>query len=508
MTKRTRIFIGILVAYALGVAFLMYRQLADIDPRYRESAEDSLVDTAQLMAALVEQASTGGTLQVDALAPVFRALGERRFSADIYGVEKTRVELRMTVVDREGTVVFDSRAAAPAPAAASAPVAASTASAALGADHSRWHDVYLALRGRYGARTTADVEGDPRSSVMYVAAPIRDLAPGGTNEIIGAVSVGKPVQSFGQYVEAARRKTLELGATSVVAVLLLVVILSVWLVRPFGVISDYVRYVRAERSFSLPRLGRRALGAFGAAYDEMRDALAGRNYVADYVQTMTHEVKGPLSAIRGAAELLQEPMADADRSRFVANIVRETQRIQELVDRMMELTALESRQRLDHAMPVALRSLAHEVAISAASTAEARGIALELVPGPPGDSDPVVSGDAFLLHRALANLVDNALDFSPRGGRVTIEVIGHARSCDLVVRDGGPGIPEFAEGKVFEKFYSLARPATAKKSTGLGLSFVKEIVDLHRGRATLKNQPGGGAVATLSLPRAGAARAG
>ena len=334
---------------------------------------------------------------------------------------------------------------------------------------------------------------------MYVAAPIHDTSPAGGGEIIGVVSVGKPVQSFGQYVEGARRKTLELGATSVVAVLLLVVILSVWLVRPFGVISDYVRYVRAERSFSLPRLGRRALGAFGAAYDEMRDALAGRNYVADYVQTMTHEVKGPLSAIRGAAELLQEPMADADRARFVANIARETRRIQELVDRMMELTALESRKSLDAAGPVSLRSLAAEVAASASPAAQARGLAVELLPG---DDDPVVEGDAFLIQRALANLVDNALDFSPAGGRVTIEIRSHPRSCDLVVRDSGPGIPDFAEGKVFEKFYSLARPATAKKSTGLGLSFVKEIADLHRGRATLKNHPAGGAVATLSLPRA------
>jgi len=502
VTKRTRIFIGILVAYALGVGFLMYRQLGDIDPRYRESAEDSLVDTAQLIASMVENASPGGVLQVDGLEPVFRSLYARRFSADIYGVEKTRVELRMTVVDRQGTVVFDSRAAA---AAVAAPGAASSAAASaaaplsqVGADHSRWHDVYLALRGRYGARTTPDVEGDPRTSVMYVAAPIRDTSSGGAGEIIGVVSVGKPVQSFGQYVEAARKKTLELGATSVVAVLLLVVILSVWLVRPFGVIADYVRYVRAERSFSLPRLGRRALGAFGAAYDEMRDALAGRNYVADYVQTMTHEVKGPLSAIRGAAELLQEPMADADRARFIANIARETQRIQELVDRMMELTALESRRSLDRAEPVALRALAAEVAASAAPTAATRGLVVELLPG---EDDPVVAGDAFLLQRALANLVGNALDFSPRGGRVTIEVLAHARSCDVVVRDSGPGIPDFAEGKVFEKFYSLARPATAKKSTGLGLSFVKEIADLHRGRATLKNQPAGGAVATLSLPR-------
>jgi two-component system, OmpR family, sensor histidine kinase CreC len=499
LTKRTRIFIGILVAYALGVAFLMYRQLGDIDPRYRESAEDSLVETAQLMASLVENASPDGTLHVDALAPLFRTLHARRFVADIYGIEKTRVELRMTVVDRQGTVIFDSRAVAnPAPTASAATAAAASLSQ-VGADHSRWHDIFLALRGRYGARTTPDVEGDPRTSVMYVAAPIHDTTAGGAGgEIIGAVSVGKPVQSFGQFVEAARRKTLELGATSVVAVLLLVVILSVWLVRPFGVISDYLRYVRAERSFSLPRLGRRALGAFGAAYDEMRDALAGRNYVADYVQTMTHEVKGPLSAIRGAAELLQEPMADADRARFVANIVRETQRIQELVDRMMELTALESRKSLDQAAPVGLRALAGEVAASAAPAALARGVVVEVLPG---DADPVVAGDAFLLQRALANLVDNAIDFSPAGGRVTIEVVGHARSADLVVRDAGPGIPEFAEGKVFEKFYSLARPATAKKSTGLGLSFVKEIVELHRGRVTLKNQPAGGAVATLSLPR-------
>ncbi|HEY2187550.1 MAG TPA: two-component system sensor histidine kinase CreC [Caldimonas sp.] len=494
MTKRTRIFIGILVAYALGVAFLMYRQLGDIDPRYRESAEDSLVETALLMASLVENASPDGMLHVDALAPLFRRVYARRFVADIYGVEKTRVELRMTVVDRQGTVVFDSLAQ---PGAASSPASAATSQ--IGADHSRWHDVFLALRGRYGARTTADVEGDPRTSVMYVAAPIHDISRGGAGEIIGAVSVGKPVQSFGQFVEAARRKTLELGATSVVAVLLLVVILSVWLVRPFGVLSDYVRYVRAERSFSLPRLGRRALGAFGAAYDEMRDALAGRNYVADYVQTMTHEVKGPLSAIRGAAELLQEPMADADRARFVANIARETQRIQELVDRMMELTALESRRSLDHAAPVALRALAVEVAASAAPAALARGVVVDVVPG---DDDPVVEGDAFLLQRALANLVDNAIDFSPAGGGISIAVVAHPRSADLVVRDEGPGIPEFAENKVFEKFYSLARPVTAKKSTGLGLSFVKEIVELHRGRATLKNLPGGGAVATLSLPLA------
>ena len=81
MTKRTRIFIGILVAYALGVAFLMYRQLGDIDPRYRESAEDSLVDTAQLMAALVENASPTASCASTRSTPVFRSLYARRFQS-------------------------------------------------------------------------------------------------------------------------------------------------------------------------------------------------------------------------------------------------------------------------------------------------------------------------------------------------------------------------------------------------------------------------------------------
>jgi two-component system, OmpR family, sensor histidine kinase CreC len=479
LSKRSRIFIGILLAYVIGVGWLMYRQLGDIDPRYRESAEESLVETAQLMAAVVEQASVDGALQTDALKPVFQSVYARRFNANIFGFEKTRVELRLTVVDRAGIVVFDST------------------QRHVGEDHSKWNDIRLTLQGRYGARTSPDTDGDPSTSVMFVAAPVRDRA---SDQIIGAVSVGKPVQSFGQFVEAARRKTMLVGATSVVAVLLLALIVSVWLVRPFGLIADYVAYVRAQRSFDLPRLGRRALGALGAAYDEMRDALAGRNYVADYVQTLTHEVKSPLSAIRGAAELLQEPMPDADRARFAANISREAQRIQALVDRMMELTALESRRYLDAPAPLALRPLLAELAASVQPACAARGVRIELVDGADGP-DATVEGDAFLLHRALANLVDNAIDFSPDGGLITLALVPHRRSVDICVRDRGPGIPVYAEGKVFEKFYSLARPHTQKKSTGLGLSFVSEIAALHHGRVTLGNAADGGALAVLSLPR-------
>ena len=481
MTKRNRVFAAILLAYAIGAALLMWRLLADIDPRYRESAEESLVEVAHLVAAQIEQRWSEKAqlaepvIDIEALGPLFRDLYARELDAEIFGFRKTRIELRLAVVDAQGKVLFDSM------------------QRAVGADHSQWRDVKLALEGRYGARTTPDVQGDPATSVMYVAAPLkRDGA------IVGAVSVGKPAQSFGQFVEAARRKTIVIGITSVIAVALLVLLLSVWLVRPFGLIADYVRYVRAERSFSLPRLSRRALGTLGAAYGEMRDALAGRNYVADYVQTLTHELKSPLSAIRGAAELLHEPSMPApDRERFVANIERETARIQELVDRMMELAALESRRALERTEAVAMRALLEERVASAQAAGAPRRISVSLT----ATADASVDGDALLLQRAVGNLLDNAIDFSPEGGCIDVALATAGRRVEISVRDHGPGIPDYADDKVFEKFYSLARPHSQRKSTGLGLPFVREIAALHGGRVTLRNADGGGALAVLSLPR-------
>jgi two-component system sensor histidine kinase CreC len=476
VSKRNRIFIAVLLVYAAGTAFLLYRVLADLDPRYRESAEESLVETSQLVAALVEQDVRDGAIDVARLDPLFRSLYARKFEAKIFSVTKSRVDLRVAVTDRSGHVLYDSLGRS------------------KGADFSRWRDVALALRGEYGARSTPDVEGDPATAVMYVSAPVR-----WHEQVVGAVSVGKPVQSFGQFVDAARKKTIYVGVFSAIAVLLLAFIMSVWLVRPFGLIADYVRYVRAQPRISLPGLGRRALGTLGAAYEEMRDALAGRNYVADYVQTLTHEVKSPLSAIRGAAELLQEAgMPPEQRQKFLANIMRETGRIQELVDRMMELTALETRRALEHVEPVKLEALLEEAVAAAADAAAVRNVTvrLEIHEG------ASVEGDAFLLRRALSNLLDNAVDFSPAGGEVGVTLERKGRKAVVRVRDAGPGIPEYAVDKVFEKFYSLARPHSRKKSTGLGLSFVREIASLHHGRIELANAQGAGAVATLTLPLA------
>ena len=477
MTRRTRIFLGILLIYTAGIAFLLYRVVGDIDPRYRESAEESLVETSQLMASLVEQETIAGALNTAKLEPLFRSLYAREFWAQIYNLHKNKVELRVYVTDRNGRVLFDSTGRQ------------------HGADFSRWSDVSRSLAGVYGARTSRDVENDPRTSVMYVSAPVR-----WNDEIVGVVSVGKPVQSFGQFVEDARARTLWVGVGSALALLVLAVIVSVWLVRPFGLISDYWGWVRSQPRLSVPRMARRALDALRSGFSEMRDTLTGRNYVADYVQNFTHEVKSPLSAIRGAAELLQEPsMPQAEREHFLVNITRETQRIQEIVDRMMELTALETRRALDRTERVALAPLLQDIAASARTAAAARNVEVRVAI----EAQATTEGDPFLLRRAVSNLLDNAIDFSPAGREVVLTLQATARVARITVRDRGQGIPDYARDKVFEKFYSLARPHNQRKSTGLGLAFVKEIASLHRGRVELVNGPGGGALATLTVPLAG-----
>lgn len=486
MNRRNRIFVGILLVYVAGIAFLLYRIVLDLDPRYREATEEALVETSQVLAAFVERDVHDGAIDPDALAATMKAAYAREFDAQVFGFVKNRVELRVYVVDRDGRVLYDSLGRA------------------VGQDYLSWRDVSLTLAGFYGARTTPDVAGDPRTAVMYVGAPIH-ASGDADSAIVGALTVGKPVQSFGRFVEAARNKIILVGVGSAFAVLLFGFIVSVWLVRPFGLVGDAARAARTiardRRAGSFGRFVRqmrRTPRALQEAFRDMRDAVSGRSYVEDYVQTLTHELKSPLSAIRGAAELLEEPMPEEQRRRFLANIARETDRIRELADRMLELAVLEQRHRLVDVEPVDAVALGHDVVATAAGGS--RGIRVQFANETIGRK-PEIEGDAFLLRRALANLIDNAIDFSPDGATVELTLDANGPRIVYRVRDHGQGIPDYAGNKVFEKFFSLQRPHTQKKSTGLGLAFVREIAGLHRGSVTLANHPDGGAIATLTLPR-------
>jgi two-component system sensor histidine kinase CreC len=115
-------------------------------------------------------------------------------------------------------------------------------------------------------------------------------------------------------------------------------------------------------------------------------------------------------------------------------------------------------------------------------------------------SDVLIEGDAFLLYQAISNLFQNAIDFSPAGSRIELLGQREGERFRFSVRDYGQGIPDYAKARVFEKFFSLQRPDTGRKSTGLGLNFVREVATLHQGEVTLENCLEGGVSATLTLP--------
>ena len=473
MSKRTRIFLGIVVVYIAAVAFLLYRISLDIDPRYRESAEESLVDTANVLATLLERQAYNGVIQTDELERTLQHVTKRPLNAKIFAIEKTAIVLHVYVTDANGIVLYDS------------------AGRDIGKDYRGWIDVRRTLDGDYGARTTLADAADPASGVMYVGAAIRErVSADGADQIVGMLSVGKPVAAFSPFIANARQKLIAAGVLSAGSFALLLLIVTVWLVRPFGLVTDLWRSLRSQRGGA-----GRVLTPFAWPWD-IRDALTGKSYVEEYVAALTHEIKSPLAAIRGAAELLREPLPENARVRFTGNIEEQVARAQDMVDRMLELSSLERRAVVARQEILSVAGLADTVRAELAPVAAQRGVELFI------DVDPAleVSGDRFLLQRALSNLVSNAIDFAPGESAVTVDGQQVRGRVEITVRDHGTGLPPYAQERAFEKFFSTPRP-NGKKGTGLGLAFVREIAQLHGGQARLINHDEGGVLATISLPQ-------
>jgi two-component system sensor histidine kinase CreC len=189
-------------------------------------------------------------------------------------------------------------------------------------------------------------------------------------------------------------------------------------------------------------------------------------------------------------------MPEPERQRFAANILDHSQRLARMIDMTLALAAVEHRQAIEQAEAFDLAALVRDAASAFEPQFAASGVVLR-IDAPPR---PIrITGDRFLVGQAIRNLLQNAQEFSPRGGTIVVSLRIEESDAVFAVRDQGPGVPDFALPKVFDRFYSLARP-DGQRSSGLGLCFVREVASLHQGTATLANEPAGGAIATLRMP--------
>ncbi|HEY9028244.1 MAG TPA: two-component system sensor histidine kinase CreC [Burkholderiaceae bacterium] len=457
-----RLLFAFFVVAGLAGFFALQVFQEEVKPSVREVMEDVLVDTANLVA---EQAADelramppGGTLRGTRLERALQAYRARPVDVQIWGLRKRTLDLRVYVTDATGRVVLDS-----APGDAAPP--------SLGADYSRWRDVHRTLRGEYGARSTRTDGADERSTVMYVAAPVRDGA-----RVIGVVTVAKSIATVQPFIDRAQRRVWQSGLLLLALAGAIGVAVTLWMVGSVRQLKAYAMRVHAGERPWVPRLPGE-LGELARAVDDMRARLEERERLEHTVRALTHELKSPLTAIQGAAELLHEALPPPDRERFALQVQEQSLRLRDLVDRMLELSRLEGLREIEHPQPVALLGLLDRVAAEHAALATQRGVGLEWL----ARDEVVLQGDPESLGLLFSNLWSNALDFAPAGTALTCDLRRQGHQAVFALRDQGPGVSDFALPQLGQRFFSLPRPRDGRRGSGLGLAIVRQAAALHGG---------------------------
>jgi two-component system, sensor histidine kinase and response regulator len=237
------------------------------------------------------------------------------------------------------------------------------------------------------------------------------------------------------------------------------------------------------------------------AISRQRREIAALSALKDQlIRTISHDLKNPLTIVLGNAEYLlssKAPLTDEDRRRLIEGVQRRGQEMLGLVTDLLDLSRIEEGMPL-HLEPLDLGALAERQAKDALD----RGHGIDLRYESPAET-VTVKADGERLAQVAANLLSNALKYTPTGGRVTVSVERVAGCGVLRVRDTGLGIPADALRRVFEPFYRVDQPEHRKaEGTGLGLSIVKAIVEQHGGEVRVESEPGTGSTFTVLLPLA------
>jgi two-component system, OmpR family, sensor kinase len=321
----------------------------------------------------------------------------------------------------------------------------------------------------------------------------------GEGRVLGGVIVGESLHFMDVTLRDLRRL---LGLATLLAVLLALAG-GWWLrrqaMRPVADVTRVARDIAAtgrfERRIAVPQ-----------TQDELRDLAATFNEMLarlertfrrqrDFLADASHELRGPLTVIRGNLDLLQMDLPEAERQESAAEAAEEVKRMSRLVSDLLFLAAEDAQERLEH-QPVPLHELVSAAAERARSL-DAGKHAVTILCNDPA----LVQGDRDRLGQMLWNLVENALRYTEPGGTVSLGLHNHGPVAELTVADTGVGIPAEHLPHIFERFYRVDRARShGHGSTGLGLAIVKQVADAHGGQVRVRSEPDAGTTFTVALP--------
>ncbi|ATY14350.1 sensor histidine kinase [Amycolatopsis sp. AA4] len=299
---------------------------------------------------------------------------------------------------------------------------------------------------------------------------------------------------------SAENRTKLIAVTA--AILLLTVIVtalaSIRLIRPLRALTGAAQRLKAGETGARVRVkGKDEIARLATAFNEMARAREElENARKAMVSDVAHELRTPLSTIRGWLEAAQDGISQLDDD-LVASLLEEAVHLQHIVDDLQDLALADAGALRVHPEPVDANTLLTHLAAAHAPRAEAAGVSLSVPPM----ENPAITADPVRLRQALDNLVSNAIRHTPPGGSVTVTASRRDNEASFEVADTGTGIAPEDLPRVFDRFWR-ADPSRSRVSggSGLGLAIVRKLAEAHGGAVTAASTPGKGTTFTLRFP--------
>jgi len=436
-----------------------------------ESAKSVLVEVSSLMSRVASQNNKDGKIDLETFETlIVNYLRSQRNTIDKNNPQKLE-NLAIYVTDKDGLLVLDSRGLT------------------LGKDMRDANEVESALSGVTDSTSVvmeeaagskkargAVIEYFLKSRFLNASNPIY----GNNGEIIGTVVVVAPL------IDLMGESYLLRFIFYIFVISLLFGFLGSYRIsRNINRIQKYTSNLFGGEDVLMPDLNNQ----FNKLARTIRDARADvelKDDVEQYIDTLAHELRTPITGIQLTAENLLTPMSDKQRKRFVENILESNRHMDILVNRLLELSRIERREALKNVEMLNIKEAVNTVlkAPSRVKTILDKDLNIDIQIS----SNATLNGEKILLEQAIGNIVNNALDFSPASGKITMKASQTNNAITIIVLDDGAGIPPQVINKLFTRFFSVTRPDTGARGNGLGLRFVRKIMKLHGGEVSLQNR--------------------
>jgi len=351
-----------------------------------------------------------------------------------------------------------------------------------------YQEVIRALMGETASVVRVNGKGQ---TVVSVAVPVKRF-----RAVQGALMLMTQEGDVDRVIAEERRNIIIVFAIAASVMLLLSLLLAGTIAEPLRKLATAAERVRrgAQTRQEIPDFTDRSdeIGHLSGALRDMTQALYSRiEAIESFAADVAHELKNPLTSLRSAVETLPLARNEASRARLFEVIQHDVRRLDRLITDISSASRLDAELARSEAAPLDLGKLVDAVIRVAGEVRRDDDVRVELLVEPPGEGAPAefpILGHDSRLVQVFNNLIDNARSFSPRGGSVRVTCSRRGPVVRVMVDDDGPGIPEHALTKVFERFYTDRPNQGFGQNSGLGLSISRQIIEAHRGTIRASNR--------------------